>query len=204
VLALSSILLSSASAAPASPDACPPYVRTNPGGDYMNPTDRAGLGVVEEYHFTPAVRGLVRGSTGALGDDIGYVLEHFPNHHGALAAMARLAQREKTGRPKGASLTVLCYFERAVRFAPQDATVRTLYGGYLLAAGREADALEQMQAAVRLSPDDAAANYNLGLLYMRRKQYDLARDHAAKAYAAGFPLPGLKRQLQAAGHWNGE
>lgn len=183
---------------------CPPYVRHTPGGDYNSAQDRAGLGVVEQFHFTPQVASLSRGATGHLAGDIGYTLEHFPNHPQALAALAKLGLREKSAQPVGARFTIACFFERAARFAPQDGRVRTIYGAYLLALGQSDGALEQLRDAIELEPDNPTTNYNLGLIYLKKKQYAKARAHAAKAYAQGFPLPGLKSQLRAAGQWRDE
>ena len=130
-----------------------------------------------------------------------YTLEHFPNHHRALASMAKLGLRQKSAQPHGARYTVSCYFERAIAFAPHDVTARMVYGNYLLATGQDAMALEQLDAASRLAPEQATVQYNLGLMYVKKKEYDKASVHAQKAYALGFPLPGLKNKLKAAGKW---
>lgn len=181
--------------------ACGELVPHEAGGDYTDAGDRKNLALVETFHFTADVDNLRRGISGTLADDIGYTLEHFPNHHRALAAMARLGMREKAAKPAGARYTVDCYFERALRFKPSDAQVRTIYGGYLLATNRADAALEQMQKASRLDPSNATAHYNLGLLFVKRKDFAQAREHAHEAYRLGFPLPGLKKQLADAGQW---
>ncbi|WP_193315657.1 tetratricopeptide repeat protein [Janthinobacterium aquaticum] len=181
--------------------ACPPYLKHDPGGDYTSSDDRAGLPVVEQYHFNKGVENLVKGMTGSLGGDISYTLEHFPNHHRALSSMARLALRDKTVQPIGARYTVSCYFERAIAYAPHDATARMVFGNYLLAGKQDAAALAQLRAAAELAPEHATIQYNLGLLYARQKDYPQAMQYAEKAYALGFPLPGLRNQLKKAGHW---
>ncbi|MBJ7310860.1 tetratricopeptide repeat protein [Rugamonas sp. CCM 8940] len=189
-----------AAAAPPAHD-CGELVRHEPGGDYTNANDRQGLQLVEQFHFTPDVERLVRGSTDTIGGDIAYTLEHFPNHHRALAAMARLALRGKNSRPQGARYTIDCYFDRALRFKPDDAKVRSVFGGYLLAIGQAPAALDQLREAARLEPENATTHYNLGLLYLKQKDYAPARAAAERAYALGFPLLGLKNQLSAAGQW---
>ncbi|MYM75844.1 tetratricopeptide repeat protein [Duganella sp. FT134W] len=193
------LILACANAAAA--DDCPPYVKHNPGGDYNNPDDRQGLTIVEHYHFTSNVEQLIRGASGPLGADIGYTLEHFPNHPRALAAMSRLSLRDKNRKPHGAHFTIECYFDRALRYTPDDARVHSLFGAYLLAIGQTDAALEQLEQSARLAPDNATAHYNLGLLYLKKKDYDKARASAQKAYGMGFPLPGLKNKLAAAGEW---
>jgi len=200
--ALTLALLAASPAAHA--DACPAYVRHSPGGDYTNPEDREGLGVVERFHFTPPVETLAHGVSGSLGDDIGYTLEHFPNHHKALAALAKLGLREKTVQPAGAKYTISCYFDRAIRFTPGDAKVRQVFGAYLLAGGQNEQALVQLEEAAKLEPNNPTTNYNLGLMYVKKKDYARARSYARKAYALDFPLNGLKNKLIAAGQWNAE
>ena len=50
-----------------------------------------------------------------------YTLNVFPNHHRALMALIKLAKKEKTNRPRDMGYTVECRFDRAERFAPNDA-----------------------------------------------------------------------------------
>lgn len=182
-------------------DSCGQVSRFDSGGDYANSDDRQNLLVVEQYHFTPNVERLVRGESGSLGADLDYTLQHFPNHARALASMARLGLRDKTAKPQGAKFSIPCYFDRAIRFRPDDAQVRSIFGGYLLALGQDEHALEQLQEAARLAPENATTHYNLGLLYLKRHDYPHARESARQAYRLGFPLAGLKNQLQSAGQW---
>ncbi|MGZ3181040.1 MAG: ABC transporter permease [Telluria sp.] len=174
------------------------------GGDYLNPADADKLKVVEAFHFTPDVEALRRGSSGSIAGDLAYTLEHFPNHHRALAALARLAGRQHTAHPAGARYSVECYFERALRFNSGDTQARKLYAGWLLSAQRQDEALDQLARVTEATPNDAAAQYNLGLLLLKRKDFAGAREHAHKAYALAFPFPGLRQQLQRAGQWTAE
>ena len=115
--------------------------------------------------------------------------------------MGKLAQREKTLKPTGARFSVECFFDRAIRFKPNDAMTRMVYATYLLQAAQPDRATEQLRLAAELQPDDPTINYNLGLLYVKKKDYAQAKTHAKKAYEQGFPLPGLKNQLIQAGKW---
>jgi len=174
--------------------------------DYTNSAyKKVELQMVESAHFTSKVKNLTSGSTAAIGGDIDYTLRAFPNHYPALVAMGKLSLREKTVRPLGATYSVECYFERAIRFKPADGMVRMLYGNYLLKlGGRSDDVIEQYHEAVRLEPGNANINYNIGLLYLKKKDYELAIVHAKKAYELGFPLPGLRNKLIKSGKWDGE
>lgn len=171
------------------------------GGDYTNSADKAKMKVVEDHHFTPEVEKLISGKSGYLGSDINYTLERFPNHHRALAAIAKLGLRDKTTKPRGAKYSVGCFFDRAIQFKPNDITVRAIYSNYLLKLGQTDKALEQLKGALELQPENPTINYNLGLLYVEKKDYEQARTYAKKAYELGFPLPGLKDKLVKAGKW---
>jgi tetratricopeptide (TPR) repeat protein len=170
--------------------------------DYTNAEHkREKLPIVEAHHFTSDVEKLIRGSSGTIGADLNYTLMTFPNHHRALAAMEKLTMRDKKAKPVGARYSIDCYFDRAMRFNPTDTTVRALYSNHLLKVGKPDQALEQLEYALKVEPEDPTINYNLGLLYMQRKEYEKARAHAKKAYDQGFPLPGLKNRLVQAGKW---
>jgi tetratricopeptide (TPR) repeat protein len=171
--------------------------------DYTNPVDKQHkLPVVEKHHFNSKVEKLIEGQTGPLGGDLDYTLRAFPNHHKALGAIAKLSLREKNPKLRGTNHSVLCYFDRAIRFKPDDGVVRMIYGDYLLKLGKPDQATEQFQEAIKLHPENPTINYNLGLLYLKQKDYEQAKTYAKKAYELGFPLPGLKNQLKEAGKWD--
>ncbi len=108
-------------------------------------------------------------------------------------------------RPDDELYTVECYFDRAIRFRPGDANVHMIYANYLgLLGGRQNDAIEQYQEALRLQPENAIVNYNLGLMYVKEKDYEQAITYAKKAYGLGFPLPGLRKKLMKTGKWYGK
>lgn len=181
---------------------CLPYIKGGTGGDYYNADDAKGLTVVESFHFGPQVEALQHGISASVGGDIGYTLEHFPNHPRALSAMARLGLRTHKERALGAHFSVECYFQRAIDFVPQDGAARALFGAYLLALHRDADAVAQLEAAIGVQPANATAWYNLGLARVRLQQWQEALAAAHKAYGLGFPLPGLRQQLKTAKQWH--
>lgn len=158
--------------------------------------------LVEDYHFTPPVEQLKRGQSGAFpGTDLDYTLRVFPNHHRALSAMSQLAWRTKSRRAHESGLSIDCWFQRAMQFAPEDGIVYMLYGVDLLRRGATKEALEFLQKSDSLNPDNANTLYNLGLVHFELKNYDRSLEYAKRAYALGFPLAGLRQQLQKRGVW---
>lgn len=169
--------------------------------DYREGNIDNRVNIVLSVHFPAEVENNERGARGSLGADMDYTLRALPNYIPALLAMARQAKKERTLQPAGAHYPVECYFERAMRFQPKDAAVRTAYANWLREQGRDNDARAMYLAAVELTPGNAAANYNVGLLYYRAKDYEKANLYAHRAYALGFPLPALKNLLVKEGKW---
>lgn len=168
--------------------------------DYRTaPPDRRKI--VEDYHFTPQVEHLRKGQSGSsIAADLSYTLRAFPNHPRALNAMANLARREGSIKPKGSEFTLECWFKRALAFAPDDPNVLGVYGVQLMRDDKPKEALKHFHKAEQAG---ASGNlyYNMGLAYFELKDYDKARSYARKAYDRGFTLPGLKEKLQRVGQW---
>lgn len=169
--------------------------------DYRSaPSDK--LKMVHKFHFSSNVENLRRGESGSiLGTDIDFTLRYFPNHTRALNSMVKLAQREKTNQPKGSRYSVDCWFDRAVRFAPDDSQVSVLYGFWLTKRGERGLALEQFDKVAAAEARTGNIAYNLGLGYFEVKEYDKSLKAAHEAYASGFNFPGLKNKLKKQGKW---
>jgi tetratricopeptide (TPR) repeat protein len=105
--------------------------------------------------------------------------------------------------PVGAGYSIECFFERGMRFKPDDGMVRMVYGIYLSQSGNIKKAITQIVEADRLEPNNSNINYNLGLLYLKNKDYEKAIYHAKIAYGLGFSLPGLRDMLIKSGRWDG-
>jgi len=158
--------------------------------------------IVESAHFTSQVEHLVQGNTARFpGADLAYTLRAFPNHTRALFAIVRLGEKENTDKPLGSLYTISCWFDRAIRFTPNDGSVRLVFGIYLTRKGKTKEAIAQLQVAKKMGGDPANVNYNLGLAYFDLKEYENSLAHAYAAYELGFPLAGLRNKLQQAGKW---
>jgi Flp pilus assembly protein TadD len=168
--------------------------------DYADPLDKAQrLTIVENYHFTPEVETLRAGKSGSLASDIDYTLRAFPNHHRALWSVAQLELRNKG--PLREFRSAECYFDRALRWRPNDPMVHTVYAIFLSRRGDTKGALARYKEALSLAPDNAEVNYNAGLLYFELNDLESARKHAKIAYDLGYPLPGLKNKLKQKNMW---
>jgi hypothetical protein len=171
-------------------------------GPYDFYTDKDKLGIVEGAHFPPKVESLRGGNRSSTpGGDIAYTLRSFPNHPRALMAMMRLAEREKSDRPRDSTYTMDCWLERAERFRPNDQMAKALHGIYLARKGKKQEALEKLDAALALGVPSPNTDYNVGLAYFDLGEFDKALVSAHRAYGGGFPLPGLKNKMKRAGKW---
>lgn len=189
-------------------DGCPVLRHGYGPYDYRTAT-KEQLALVEGAHFFPNVENLRentphpnRGYIVVPGKEIDYTLRAFPNHHRALMSASRLALRQKSDRPNGLQASIDCYFKSALSFRPDDSYVPLIYGIHLAKNGRMPEAIEYFDRAKKLGDDSANLHYNLGLAYFQAKRYPEALEAAHKAYAAGFPLMGLKNMLKKAGKWS--
>ncbi len=177
----------------------------NAFGPYDFRSDKNNLVVVETHHFTPEVANLVSGVKhrpgSNVGSDLDYTLRAYPNHPGALMAMVRYGDRERTEKPRHTTHSVECYLDRALRFRPDDGMVRMIYATYLAKRSRSKEAMEHLNEAIRLGESSANLNYNIGLIYFDLKNYDESLVYAHKAYRMGFPLPGLRDKLKKISKW---
>jgi len=161
--------------------------------------DRRNL--VEKFHFTPGVESLTKKESTYFGGDLTYTLRVFPNHPRALLTIQRLAEREKTDHPSNAEFSVSCFFDRAIRFQPEDTMVRMLYAQYLYKRQRTDEATKQLDEVIQLAKDEPFTHFNVGLIFLDMKNYDRALIQAHRAAELGFPRTELKDGLAAVGKW---
>jgi tetratricopeptide (TPR) repeat protein len=203
---LCACLIGATALAQSSDSDCPPGYTFKDTMDYLDPDGavQARIRGIEGNHLNPDVEGLVRGqSTANAGGDLRFILTIIPNHHRALHAMMRLGLREKKERlPEAGPYSVRCWLHRATVYNPNDGGAWLVYGIYIARLGQPREALIMLERADALLPDDINVNYNLGLVYVDLKDFARARERAKRAYAAGYPLPGLRQRLIQAGEWS--
>lgn len=160
--------------------------------------------LVEMAHFTPKVENLVAGNTGTLpSGDLDYTLRAIPNHPRALLSMSRYSMKIKSERIPGARYPMECYFERAMRMAPDDPMPHLLYAMYFKDRRKTAEAKAQLALAEKLRGDPTSSDldYNLGLMYFDLGELDKAAVAGQRAYALGAPFPALMNKLKQAKRW---
>lgn len=170
-------------------------------GPYDYRTQKDKLGIVEKHHFGPGVEALISGQEGYLGGDLSYVLNAFPNHHRALIAVMKFAERTKSPQPPHMTYSVECYFVRAIQFQREDTIVRMLYAQYLGKQQRKAEAVAQLETVERLAADNAFTHYNAGLVYFELGEFERALAAGHRAAALGPTRPELESMLRREGKW---
>lgn len=200
LLALSVLMAAGPALAQTGAAACG-SLQNGSNGPFDYRVDRDKLKIVEDFHFTPQVEALVSGQSSVISGDLDYTLRAFPNHHRALIAMSRLGLRHKSLTAPQAPRSVECYFDRALRFRPDDTVARMLYATYLRDIKRLPDALKQVDQAIEIGKDNAFTQYNAGLVLADMGEFERALQQAHKAEAMGFMRKELREKLQAAGKW---
>lgn len=169
--------------------------RTAPKGALMN---------VETHHFTAQVEQLIRGVTTdakTMGKDVGYVLGVFPNHHRALLTMMRMSERDNNDQPRGTGRPMECWFDRAVRYAPDDTVARLMYAMWLRKKGRAEDSLAQTRTAENSAKDNPLTHFNVGMSYFELGKFEQAVAAALRARELGLSKPDLINRLKSANQW---
>ena len=182
-----------------------PFDYRDHAGSVAHKTDPNNpLFLVESAHFRPEMEALIRGGQGErsdVGPELDYTLRAFPNHHKALDAMVRLSEKLKKDPVKGARYSVDCWFERGIRFRSNDNIVRMIYATYLGKQKRLPDAMKQLKIVTDSAKDNAFTHYNVGLIYLDFKEFDLALAQAHVAYGFGMQRTELRDRLTSSGHW---
>jgi tetratricopeptide (TPR) repeat protein len=191
---------------------CLPLHRAGKYGPYdYNKTSSSDRNLVERIHFTEHYQAYRLGKakfqkksdhiieTPAAG--FSYTLWAFPNHSYSLAAMEDIAFKNKNDTPPGAQLRIHCYFQRAVRFIPDDPLVRAIYGYYYARRGKKPEAVAQLHIAESLNDDDYSVAVYAAFAYFEIQEYEMALAAAKRAYKLGYQLPGLRKKFERAGIW---
>ena len=186
------------------PGAAGPY-------DYVDAKYSWNLNDISQNHWVPAQQELAAKRVQYALRELNFLLIRVPNHYPGLFELGRIEQHYP-GISYDPSLTgskdimffpptAECYFDRALRYRPNDPTLRMLFGLYYHKSKHLEKALAQYQKAEIMDPESSEIQNNLGLVYFDLKDYESSIRHAQKAYKLGYPLAGLRKKLKAAGKW---
>lgn len=183
--------------------------------DYADPANSVPTGAdpmgrikrVENVHFQPAMEALDLKlfSIDRLTGEFSYTLQLIPNNPRALLAISKLEKRAGGKLPQRAvtptlpKITADCFFDRAIRFRPDDKAVRMVHGIHLHQRGKLKEALVEYELAESLGEASGNFYYNLGLLHADMRNWDKAYEYGVKAERGGLMLPGLRAKLEKAG-----
>lgn len=183
--------------------------------DYADPSSSMATGEnpmgrikrVENVHFQPGMEALdlKTFTIDRLAKEFNYTLRILPNNPRALLAMSRLERMvggklpQNGATPITPKITADCFFDRAIRFRPNDKAVRMVHGIHLHQRGKLNEALAEYQLAESLGEESGNFYYNLGLLHADMKNWDKAYEYGVKAELGGLMLPALRGKLEKAG-----
>lgn len=151
---------------------------------------------VEDYHLAQGIQQMRDRRPHAAWADFDFMLRYFPNHPRALVLMGEVCDTWHH-----AKCDMESYLDKAIKMSPESDGVYLTKGVYLQKRGKVKEAIESYKKALEFNPKSANAHYNLGLAYVAAKQYQLANEHAQKAYGMGMTFPGLQSKLVAVGAW---
>lgn len=133
-------------------------------------------------------------------DESSYALARASEKHPLYSTM--LTTHARALFELGQTKQAFAEFERAIHLHPEMPEAYTAAGFLLHHTQKLAEARDMLQRGVTATNGGTAEmEYLLGLVLLQLKDFDNAVTHAQAAYSKGYPLPGLKRKLQAAGHW---
>lgn len=185
-----------------SAELCGPLYKPPAAAPWDYRRDKHFHALVENAHFTAQVENLIKGDTGnKVGPDIDYTLYRFPNHPRALMAVIRLGQKFPDPRTELLPRPVECYFERGIRFAPDDLVVRMLYARFLHGVSRIPEALKQLALVESKAEGNPLTYRSLGLLYLEMQEYEKALEQAWRLEVLAPGVTTLRDALVKAGRW---
>jgi tetratricopeptide (TPR) repeat protein len=110
-------------------------------------------------------------------------------------------EKERANPARDAWYTIECFYERALRFRPDDHVARLLYVNFLVKKKDTDNALKHLDYVAESTRDNPFAQFNAGMLYIDMKLYDKALAQAHRVIAMGFDRRELRDRLAAAGQW---
>ncbi|HEY7640182.1 MAG TPA: hypothetical protein VH814_10690 [Steroidobacteraceae bacterium] len=104
-------------------------------------------------------------------------------------------------RDLGDTESAMQFVDAAIKSQPTNPKGYAAKSLVLRDAGKLQEAIEVLQkGTAAVTEDSSTLHYFLGLNYLDLRDYEQAQAQARLAYSLGYPLPGLRQKLAAAGH----
>jgi len=131
-------------------------------------------------------------------DEFNYATKHCPSTDPFSANVATQIAMVYAAQGRAADATSA--LKRAVSTHPDYDGAYIAQSILLKKAGDVAESRQVLLQGVEATGGTAELHYALGLSYFESKDYEAAREHARKAYALGYPIPGLRDRLKKVGY----
>ena len=168
----------------------------NRANDYYTYSTSPRLKGVEQVHLGPCQQRLRERDYPRSVGECNFILKIFPNHPQALVLTLDACSHWQSPLCRLDDL-----FQNAVSINPRAPETFVIQGIYQHRMHQYGKAIQSYGYALQLDPNMMNAHYNLALTYLETKQFDLANEHAQRAYALGATLPGLRKMLESSRHW---
>jgi tetratricopeptide (TPR) repeat protein len=158
----------------------------------------SGLARIERADLLPD-KDKRKSEIGYAVDEFNFFLQRTPEQHPLYAeALVRICLgREKQGQPEAG----LAECDRAIAAQPGNSAGYFAKATVLRRQKNLTDARVVLEEGNRTTEGNSAeVQYLLGLTCADLKDYTCAVEHGRRAYALGYPLPGLRNKLKAAGY----
>ncbi|MFC6438697.1 tetratricopeptide repeat protein [Bowmanella sp. JS7-9] len=165
-------------------------------------TPQGLVNLVEKHHFNSDVQNLNKGQTSRLPGDMLFILKIIPNHPRVLLTYSRYEKKytelesfrlnDAHNKPP---YSAECLIKRAINVYPQHTETHKVLGIHYFQHGNFQQALQPFKHIEATNPNDIENLYNLGLTYCKLGEIELAKQYAAAAYGAGYPLQGLQSMV---------
>jgi len=166
--------------------------------DYYDPINTHYLDMVTGAHVDKMEQRYKKGQFDWVWSDLEYTLKRVPNHPRALLKLVTFSREYKKITPAVAD----DYFQKAIKFNPDEPNTRVIYGFHLQKYPQLDKAIEQYEIALKLKPNHAQGHYNLALALIDKGELEKAKKHAKEAYNLGYPLEGAKERLIELNAWD--
>jgi tetratricopeptide (TPR) repeat protein len=131
-------------------------------------------------------------------DEFNYATKHCPATDRFSANVA--TQMAMVYADQGRAVDAMSALDRAIRTHPDYDGAYIARSILLTRSGKASESKQVLLQGVEATGGTAELHYALGLAYFNLRDFEASREQARKAYALGYPIPGLRNKLEKAGY----